>query len=51
MSIGAEGIIKRGKVMSAPSKACDMQLVKIRYRESQASALLPNVQTRRQRIV
>ena len=37
--------------MSAPSKACDMQSVKIRYRESQASTLLPNVQTGRQQTV
>jgi hypothetical protein len=37
--------------MSAPSKACDLQSVKIRHRESQASTLLPNVQTARQQTV
>jgi len=35
--------------MSAPSKACDMQSVKVRHRESLTSTLLPNVQTGRQR--
>jgi len=35
--------------MSAPRKACDMQSVKVRHRESLASTLLPNVQTGRQR--
>ena len=35
--------------MGAPSKACDMQSVKVRHRESLTSALLPNVQAGVQR--
>lgn len=41
--------IRKKETMSAPSKACDMQSVKVRHGESLAGTLLPNVQTGRQR--